>query len=211
MSAQQSAASNSGKVSGTVCHVLPCSIDEDLTAPIAQYFHPTELPADALPRKNGAPDDEANTTDYTIMAAQFRGRGLLCEVDSPSSGANDAEAKSEGAPSDDTTSCDDDTSPLKSKPITLSKLPSNMIGVALSQSSSNHGVKSSTTTNSSKDPPTQPLKVIETFQHVYSWDHEHDVQKVVRERYGDDKHGLNAVLGWCDLAHEVSLFWICLL
>lgn len=54
-----------------------------------------------------------------------------------------------------------------------------------------------------KDPPTQPLKVVETFQHVYTWNHEHDVQKVMRERHGSDKCGLNAVLGWCDLAHEV--------
>ncbi len=206
MSTQQSAASNSGKVNGTVCHILPCSIDEDLTAPIAQYFHPTELPADALPKKNGSPDDDnANTKDYAIMAAQFRGRGLLCAVDSPLSGTND-DAHGEGAPSDDATCVDDTTSSSKqqSKPITLSKLPPNMIGVALSQSSSHHGGKSTAATNPSKDPPTQPLKVIETFQHVYNWNHEHDVQRVTRERYGSDKHGLNAVLGWCDLAHEVS-------
>ena len=60
------------------------------------------------------------------------------------------------------------------------------------------------TTTSSKDPPTQSLKVVDTFQHVYNWSHEHDVQKVTRERHGGDKYGLNDVLGWCDLSREVS-------
>ena len=43
---------------------------------------------------------------------------------------------------------------------------------------------------------------------MYNWSHEHDVQKVMRERHGGDKYGLNAVLGWCDLSHEVSTMHI---
>ena len=176
--------------SGTVCHILPCSLCNDITAPIGQYFHPTRLPADALPKtKDG---DAANDETVSIMAAQFRGRGLLCAVDAPKSFTTDDESKvSEG----------DDA------PTTLSKLPRNIMGVALSQSTPSRGATSSNaggTGGSSEDhPPMQSLKVVETFQHVYNWRHEHDVHRVMRERHGSDKYGLNAALGWCELAREV--------
>lgn len=51
----------------------------------------------------------------------------------------------------------------------------------------------------------QPLTAIETFSQIYNWRHEHDESKVMREgRFGgSDKEGLNAVLGWCDVAHAV--------
>eukprot|EP00584_Thalassiosira_punctigera_P007890 CAMPEP_0172535058 /NCGR_PEP_ID=MMETSP1067-20121228/7225_1 /TAXON_ID=265564 ORGANISM="Thalassiosira punctigera, Strain Tpunct2005C2" /NCGR_SAMPLE_ID=MMETSP1067 /ASSEMBLY_ACC=CAM_ASM_000444 /LENGTH=196 /DNA_ID=CAMNT_0013319951 /DNA_START=30 /DNA_END=620 /DNA_ORIENTATION=- len=183
--------SNGGN--GTVCHVLPCSIEEDITAPVAQYFHPTRLPADVMPRKkkkDGSDDDVANKNDeFVIMAAQFRGRGLLCTVDAPSSSAAADGTSEEGGPTE------------QAEPAaTLSKLPPHVMGVVLSQSSA---ASPSTTAATNKDPPVQSLKVVETFQHVYNWSHEHDIGKVVRDRRGSDKHGLNAALGWCDLARAV--------
>ena len=202
MSNQSSNNNNGG--GGNICHVLPCSIEENLTAPIAQYFKPTPLPDAALPKmtKHGAPDDDnddcnnKDTTknDVTIMAAQFRGRGLLCAVDSPT-----ASSKTENGT----------TSPPHAP---LSKLPSNIIGVALSQSTTNRtaagiSTQSSKANNNSKDDntPMQSLKVTETFNEIYNWNHEHDVNKVMRERSGNEKYGLNAVLGWCELAHAVSI------
>jgi len=188
---------------GNICHILPCSIDEDITAPIGQYFKPTAL-ADEIVQptlkndKDGAPeeeDDDNNKKNVTIMAAQFRGRGLLCAVDSPTSSSttDSGSSEEEGSSNNETTSKQ-----------TLSKLPSNIIGVALSAQSGTSNNNTSASSNS-KDPPMQPLKVVETFNEVYNWSHEHDVKKVMRERYGNDKYGLNAVLGWCDLSHEVSI------
>lgn len=212
--ANQSSNNNNGGGGGNICHVMPCSIDENLTAPIAQYFKPTPLPDAALPKmtkQHGAPDDDDNddcnnkyTTknDVTIMAAQFRGRGLLCAVDSPT-----ASSKTEHG----TTSSfvEEGASPPHTP---LSKLPSNIIGVALSQSTTNRtaagiSTQSSKANNNSKDDntPMQSLKVTETFNEIYNWNHEHDVSKVTRERHGNEKYGLNAVLGWCELAHAVSI------
>mmetsp|Transcript_24730 Transcript_24730/g.52454 ORF Transcript_24730/g.52454 Transcript_24730/m.52454 type:complete len:203 (-) Transcript_24730:136-744(-) len=188
---------NNSSCNGTVCHILPCSIEEDMTAPVAQYFHPTPLPSNFLPKNEQGADDNddgapKNNANATIMAAQFRGRGLLCAVD----------ASTAPAPNDST-----DGPSVDTETTTLSKLPSTLIGVALSQSSSsrssNNNASISLGANTSKDPPTQPLKVIETFQHVYNWSHEHDVQKIMRDRHGSDKNGLNAVMGWCDLSHDV--------
>ena len=189
---------NSDNNDGNICHILPCSIEEDITAPIAQYFHPTQLPAEALPPQNnnnkndGSPDiAKKDDNAVTIMAAQFRGRGLLCAVDCTNAAAQEG---------------DDKSSTLSTNTIPLSKLPPTLIGVALSQSSSSSNTTTTTASNnnSSKDPPIQSLKVVETFNKIYNWSHEHDVQKVMRERHGTDKYGLNAVLQWCDLAHEVS-------
>jgi len=184
--------------SGNICHILPCSIDEDITAPIGQYFKPTALPNEIYEKNDndGAPeedDDNNNKKNVTIMAAQFRGRGLLCAVDSPTSSSTDSGSSEE-----------EDNNTTSSKPI-LSKLPSNIIGVALSAQSGTSNNNTSASSTNSKDPPMQPLKVVETFNEVYNWSHEHDVKKVMRERYGNDKYGLNAVLGWCDLSHEVSI------
>jgi len=190
--------------SGNICHILPCSIDEDITAPIGQYFKPTALPNEIYEKKkndnDGAPeedDDNNNKKNVTIMAAQFRGRGLLCAVDSPTSSSTDSGSSEE-----------EDNNTTSSKPI-LSKLPSNIIGVALSAQSGTSNNNTSASSTNSKDPPMQPLKVVETFNEVYNWSHEHDVKKVMRERYGNDKYGLNAVLGWCDLSHEVSILYSC--
>lgn len=186
---------------GNICHILPCSIDEDITAPIGQYFKPTALPNEMVHKKidknDGAPeeeDEDNNKKNVTIMAAQFRGRGLLCAVDSPTSSSTDSGSSEE-----------EDYNTTSSKPI-LSKLPSNIIGVALSAQSGTNNNSTSASSNS-KNPSMQPLKVVETFNEVYNWSHEHDVQKVMRERYGNDRYGLNAVLGWCDLSHEVSIHY----
>ena len=180
---------------GTVCHVLPCSIEEDLTAPVAQYFHPTPLPASSLPRSNLAPTQTASDSDdgtkkMTIMAAQFRGRGLLSAVDSPAQAPDDVDGDASRPPS-----CEDAGG--ASRP--LSRIPSHMLGVVLSPSSG--PIKTETPSDT---VPTKPLRVMAKFEHIYNWKHEHDVRKVMAEPQENDKHGLNAVLGWCDLARAVS-------
>lgn len=164
---------------GTVCHILPCSIEKDLTAPVAQYFRPTPLPATALPRNLGS-DNGADGADaaVTVMAAQFRGRGLLCAVDAATPAARDDAAPSE------------EQGPASHARPT--ELPSDLLGVVLAPSSSAAGLA-------------RPLQVVEKFQHVFQWSHEHDVQQLLAERRGSDKHGLAAVRGWCRLAREVSL------
>ena len=77
-----------------------------------------------------------------------------------------------------------------------------MVGVVFNNTQAGTNNKHNT---NNKDPPMQPLTTIETFSHVYNWKHEHDETKVRREsRFGgSDKEGLNAVLGWCDVAHAV--------
>mmetsp|Transcript_21537 Transcript_21537/g.46838 ORF Transcript_21537/g.46838 Transcript_21537/m.46838 type:complete len:214 (+) Transcript_21537:130-771(+) len=197
---------------GTVCHILPCSIEKDVTAPIAQFFHPTLLPDHVMPKKNndstsgnddakdGNNNDHDNDNGVKIMAAQFRGRGLLCAVDSTSSTTNGNATQEVSTAA----SSHEDSKPATK---TLSKLPSTLMGVALSQSTSNSTAttSSTTSTNNSKEPPMQSLKVMEKFQHLYNWSHEDDVSKVMREQChgNNDKVGLDAVVGWCDLAHEV--------
>jgi len=207
---------------GTICHILPCSIDEDITAPVAQYFHPTPL---TTTHNNPADGDskDSSTSDVTIMAAQFRGRGLLCATDAKhESSSNDiatgkvyvdltnqgqSTADGEAANTDDPSSTS--LSPLKqSYKRPLSKLPPTMAGVVFNhtQTSTNNQHKNhNNNNNNNKDPPMQPLTTIETFSHIYNWRHEHDDTKVLREStFGSsDKEGLNAVLGWCDVAHAV--------
>ena len=154
---------------GNICHILPCSLDEDVTAHTAQYFHPTPLP------KNEAEKDAKNNDDIAIMAVQFRGRGLLCAVD------------------------DVDEDAPKEYSDNQSKLPGGMRGIALSPFPSH-------TKNGSNDENSRSLKVVESFSQIYSWQHEHDIQKIKMSRgeRGNDKVGLKAVLGWCELAHAVS-------
>ncbi|KAL9184516.1 hypothetical protein ACHAXT_012486 [Thalassiosira profunda] len=167
--------------SGTVCHVLPCSIEEDLTAPVAQYFQPTKLPDASLP-------SDARRDDLHLLGAQFRGRGLLCAVDPPSP----ANASTAAAGEDETEAA--------SPKVALSKLPPAVTGVVLAQSTSSAAVAPA---KGAKAPPARPLKMVERFHHVYNWSHEHDAQRVVRERHGSEKNGLSAALDWCSLAREV--------
>ena len=206
----------------TICHVLPCSIEEDITAPVAQYFHPTPL---TTPLATTTQDNSNEGDEIIILAAQFRGRGLLCAADA-SSLNDDVSAAVEVNGVDDLTkeihsNNNDEMGPISSsaspsssnnnnKRLPISKLPSTMMGLVFDNNTSvnnnthNHN-------NYNKDPPMQPLTTIETFSHVYNWRHEHDETKIVREsRFGDNNSGrsekevgLNAVLGWCDLAHAV--------
>ena len=121
-------------------------------------------------------EDAKKNDDITIMAAQFRGRGLLCALD------NDVDEDAPKEYSDNQT-----------------KLPHGMRGVALSSFPSH-------TKSGSNDENSRSLKVVESFSQIYSWQHEHDIQKIkmsIGER-GNDKVGLKAVLGWCELAHAVS-------
>ncbi len=192
--------------SGTVCHILPCSIEEDITAHIAQYFHPTPLPAAVLPKKNG--DDTAKKIDDAtiIMAAQFRGRGLLCAVDIPPSAAAAEEGSPESNDANGTPSSKPTEEDVFSAPLPLSKLPPNIVGAVLAQSSTGgHTTTTTTTTSNSNDPPVRSLNVVESFRHVYHWSHEHEAERVARERRGNERCGLNAALGWCDLAREVRV------
>lgn len=92
------------------------------------------------------------------------------------------------------------------------------MGVVLTPTSSNSYSTASTTihrtatnhhTTSDNSIPTimqQPLKAIETFQHIYNWQHEHDVPKVLlqqQQQANTEKYGLNAVLEWCDLSQSI--------
>ncbi|KAL7453521.1 hypothetical protein ACHAWC_009142 [Mediolabrus comicus] len=201
--------SSSSQTRGGVCHILPCSIDEDITAPVAQYFHPTTLPS------QGNNNDK---NDVTIMAAQFRGRGLLCATDGPQEeevdGSNDAGdcvdlTNNEVQSNNDDTTANETSSLSHKRP--LSKLPSTMVGVVFNnrQHSMNNTTgsinKSHDSNNSNKDPPMQPLTTIEKFHKIYNWRHEHDETKIMRENRfgGSEKEGLNAVLGWCELSHAI--------
>jgi hypothetical protein len=97
---------------GNMCHILPCSIDDDMTAPTAQYFHPTPL------HRNDTLDDAENENDRIVMmAAQFRGRGLICAADCHE---------------------DKDSAAIKGEQ-RLSTLPKGVMGVALSQSHASSG------------------------------------------------------------------------
>eukprot|EP00568_Trieres_chinensis_P006700 CAMPEP_0183293430 /NCGR_PEP_ID=MMETSP0160_2-20130417/2117_1 /TAXON_ID=2839 ORGANISM="Odontella Sinensis, Strain Grunow 1884" /NCGR_SAMPLE_ID=MMETSP0160_2 /ASSEMBLY_ACC=CAM_ASM_000250 /LENGTH=174 /DNA_ID=CAMNT_0025454545 /DNA_START=56 /DNA_END=580 /DNA_ORIENTATION=+ len=58
----------------TGCHLLPCSIHFDGLAPTHVYFRPTSLPSSVT--KN-------ETKDPHVIAAQFRGRGLLALESQP--------------------------------------------------------------------------------------------------------------------------------
>lgn len=220
---------------GTICHILPCSIDEDITAPVAQYFHPTPLPTPRNNPANGDAKDNSSSSDnndVTIMAAQFRGRGVLCATDAINhvgSSSNDVVAGedcvdltiNEGQSSITTDDAADNNNTVppstsssslskQSYKRPLSKLPSTMVGVVFNNTVQHHSTNNNTNNNNnniSKDPPMQSLTTIETFSHVYNWRHEHDETKVMREsKFGsrsDKEGGLNAVLGWCDVAHAV--------
>jgi hypothetical protein len=205
MSSAQAHASGVG--GGTICHILPCSIDEDITAPVAQYFHPTPLPT--LRNNNPADGDASDSTnnDVTIMAAQFRGRGLLCATDAAKNHdgiSNDDEGKEDCVDlTKEGQSTEDAANTAYKRP--LSKLPSTMVGVVFNNAQHGTNHNNNHNNNNHKDPPMQPLTTIETFSHMYKWRHEHDETKVMRESTfgGSDKEGLNAVLGWCDVAHAV--------
>ena len=177
---------------------------------MAQYFHPTPLPS--------SQGNNDNKNDVTIMAAQFRGRGLLCATDGPQEevvdGSNDAgdcvdlTNNNEVQSNNDDTTANDASSLSHKRP--LSKLPSTMVGVVFNnrQHSVNNttgSINKSHSNNSNKDPPMQTLTTIEKFSYVYNWRHDHDETKIMRENRfgGSEKDGLNAVLGWCELSHAI--------
>eukprot|EP01082_Thalassiosira_pseudonana_P012436 g11495.t1 g11495 contig5:1006050-1006867(+) len=182
-----------------ICHILPCSIDQDMTAPVGMYFHPTQLnlsgcgdnarSATGSSEGSEAADDvkemtknddgsggaEEGTHDAVlIMAAQYRGRGLLCATDAP----------------EPTISNSNDTRTTK----VLSKLPSTMLGVALAPTNSH-------TNNNNNNLKEQPLATIEHFSQIYNWQHEHDVEKV--KRMTEEKNWERAV--WKGFLDGVSL------
>ncbi len=193
------------RAKGNICHILPCSIDQDGIAPIAQYFHPTPIDATAeFTVTTTKPPDVGNGNEENIhndnderngkmvMAAQFRGRGLLCLADRlPEVSARDQ----------------------KTRP--ASTLPDSIKGVIFVPGSGDHiniidnnNLRNfmDTDKNIRQEQQQQPLKVVERFQQIYNWQHEHDETKVwERHESGkNDRYGLNAVLGWCALSHAVS-------
>lgn len=222
MSSAQAQTSGGGIGGNTVCHILPCSIDEDITAPVAQYFHPTPVTTPQNTSTINADSKNNDASDVTILAAQFRGRGLLCATDANREGSSndistgedcvDLTSQEQQQSTTDGDAVNTATSASTSSPLVqsykrpLSKLPSTMVGVVFNntQSSANNN-QHNNHNNNHKDPPMQPLTTIETFSHIYNWRHEHDESKVMREgRFGgSDKEGLNAVLGWCDVAHAI--------
>lgn len=150
-----------------------------MTAHTVRYFHPTPLSQNT---DGGAANKDINVK---VMAAQFRGRGLICVADSL-----------------------DEKNEINGSHERLSTLPGGMIGVALAPSSLSHA-------KNGDDYNSRSFKVVETFSQIYNWQHEHDVDKVKRSisEGGSEKAGLKAVLGWCELSHAVSssaaLFLIC--
>ena len=175
---------------------------------MAQYFHPTPLPSQS---------NNNDTNDVTIMAAQFRGRGLLCATDGQEEVADTNDAgdcvdltNNEVQSNNDDTAANDTDASSSSHKRPLSKLPSTMVGVVFNnrQHSVNNttgSINKSHSNNSNKDPPMQPLTTIEKFSQIYNWRHEHDETKIMRENRfgGSEKEGLNAVLGWCELSHAI--------
>ena len=209
----------------TTCHVLPCGMDQDITAPIGRYFHPTPIrrvvvrgagcehgstaldlvtPSTSSTTIMMSPEEEEGDDTKkekeeggkevvaVILAAQFRGRGLLCIADSQKS----------------TTSTTVTSSPL-------SELPHDIMGVVFSSSLSSAPSSSSSFAdgkNTMTNNTTVSLRPIETFRSLCTWSHEHDPRKVMCERrlidgcgghHGDDCIGLSAALSWRDLAHEI--------
>jgi len=154
-----------------ICHILPCSIDDDMTAYTARYFHHTPLP-----KNDGADDTTKKDHNITIMAAQFRGRGLLCVTDTINEKPADENVER------------------------ISTLPEGMTGLALAPTASHATKHESDQNNNSRS-----LKVVETFSQVYNWQHDHDPEKIKRSRNdgASEKVGLKAILGWCELSHAV--------
>ena len=211
----------------TTCHVLPCGMDQDITAPIGRYFHPTPIRSVVVragsehgsttldlvspstssttimmsPEEEDGDDttkemekEEGEEVVAVILAAQFRGRGLLCIADSQKS-----------------------TTSTTVTPSPLSELPHDIMGVVFSSSLSSAPSSSSSSSfgdgkNTMTNNTTVSLRPIETFRSLCTWSHEHDPRKVMCERrlidgcgghHGDDSIGLSAALSWRDLAREV--------
>ena len=57
----------------TTCHVLPCSVDYQGMAPTHLFFKPRELEPEAA----GGGEVEEKDEGSGVLAASFRGRGLL--------------------------------------------------------------------------------------------------------------------------------------
>jgi hypothetical protein len=205
-------------------------MDQDITAPIGRYFHPTPIrsvvvragsehgsttldlvsPSTSSTTIMMSPEEEEEEEgDDTkkekeeggkevvavILAAQFRGRGLLCIADSQKS-----------------------TTSTTVTPSPLSELPHDIMGVVFSSSLSSAPSSSSSSSfgdgkNTMTNNTTVSLRPIETFRSLCTWSHEHDPRKVMCERllndgcsgghHGDDCIGLSAALSWRDLAHEI--------
>ena len=84
--------------SSSACHALPCSIDYTGKAPSSLYFLPHEIPT-------SSDNDEEGETK--MLAAQFRGRGLLSVKPKPLSSVGFASSSSSTTPpnSDDDDGC----------------------------------------------------------------------------------------------------------
>ncbi|KAL3799068.1 hypothetical protein ACHAWO_007408 [Cyclotella atomus] len=150
---------------GNICHILPCSINEDMTAHTARYFHPTDLKSEST---------DVDASGVKIMAAQFRGRGLLCVAD------------------------DDVPRTAGSSKLTVSALPEGVKGLALAPSTS-HVAKKSDGDATRSLKVVETFTEVYNWQHEYDVD---KVRRSVNDG-GHDKVGLKAALGWCDIAQAV--------
>lgn len=198
-------------------------MNQDLTAPIGRYFHPTPI-RKVVVREHGSTtldivkllgDEKDISSTLTTMLSQ-EGDDTKKEVEKEEVGKGGAEeevavvltAQFRGrgllciADSQKTTT----TSTSTTTP--LSELP-DMMGVVFLSSlssacSSSFGGGKNTMTNK-----TVSLRPIETFRSLCTWSHEHDPRKVMGERlndgcgHGDDRIGLSAALSWRDLAREI--------
>jgi hypothetical protein len=149
-------------LTGNTCHILPCSIDEDMTAHTAKYFHLTAL-------------KDTSDNDVKTMAAQYRGRGLLCVADDDIQQTDDSNIK-----------------------VALSTLPEGMKGVTLAPSP--HVAKKSDGDTTRSLKLVETFSKVYNWQHEHDVD---KVRRLINEG-GHNNIGLRAVLGWCDIAHAVS-------
>lgn len=176
---------------GTVCHALPCSVNEDMVAPIGRYFYPTPLSATTESNRLRTENEkEEHDEQPAVVAAQFRGRGLLCAV-------NNRDRNQDSSSSSAMTS-----------PSFTTSLPSDVAGVVLTSKSI--GAAAATNDEYTGSERGQELQVAESFRHLYEWRHEHDPSKVTRALGGDglyhrksSKGGLEAAIEWCQLARAV--------
>jgi hypothetical protein len=149
---------------------------------------------------DGAKEEEEEELVAVVLAAQFRGRGLLCVADPCSSPSSfDGRRGNATATKIATTTTSGTTTPL-------SELPPGVLGVVFSPSP--HPPSSFAVGGVDLLAASRSLRAVETFRSLRIWSHEHDVRAAMADRLdpgGGGKCGLGAALGWRDLAREVSV------
>jgi hypothetical protein len=202
-------------------------MDQDITAPIGRYFHPTPIRR-VVVRGAGCEHGSTaldlvtpSTSSTTIMMSpeEEEGDDTKKEMEEEEGGKEEvavilaAQFRGRGL------LCIADSQKMTTSttvtPPPLSELPHDIMGVVFSSSLSSAPSSSSSFAdgkNTMTNNTTVSLRPIETFRSLCTWSHEHDPRKVMCERrlidgcgghHGDDCIGLSAALSWRDLAHEI--------